>query len=349
MGALDSQADCRCDARLPDNPACAINYHFGMLLGVDDFRTEQGFHVGRLRRHQRALHGFGVIDGYDVTIDPALAELRVTAGYAIDPHGRDLEMLADQCLGLPAWWLKHRDDDDFIDVPNKDDVTFDAGVHLCYTGCLSRPVPAIADLCAGGNADIAYSRICESVTLNLVAGRRTEEPGDECLIIAELTGVHIFLDHGDPAKDVWRAEIAGIAIGGRPVLLPTQALQAAIAALTPDLSTAGPLVASASLVDQSITLVFDKPLAPASVTGAAFIVSAFDTGTGWNLPAIDTVAYDGGTTATLTLAAAPAGARMRITVHGSGPTPLLGADFIPAGARTRDSDGSDLSTTIAGE
>ena len=151
-------ASSRCDARLPDNPACAIHYHFGMLLGVEDFRTEQGFHVGRLRRHQRALHGDGVIEGYDVAFDATLAELRVGAGYAIDPHGRDLEMLADQCLGLPAWWLKHRDDDDFLDVADKDNVTFDADVQLCYAGCLSRPVPSIADVCAQGQRHITFCR-----------------------------------------------------------------------------------------------------------------------------------------------------------------------------------------------
>lgn len=349
MGATDSRTDCtcddtvssRCDARLPDNPACAIHYHFGMLLGVDDFRTEQGFHVGRLRRHQRALHGAGVVTGYDVTCDPALAELRVSAGYAIDTHGRDLEMLADQCLGLPAWWLKHRDDDDFFDVPDKDNVTFDATVQLCYTGCLSRPVPAIADLCAGGSADIAYSRICESVRLQLVV-----QADDACLTIASLTGIHIFLDHSDPAQDVWKADVAGIATDQRPVLLPTHVLQASLQALT---NTAGPVVQTASVLAAAITLVFDQPLAPASVAVAAFTVSAFDPATGWSITTMDSVAYDGAMTVTLHLTAAPSGARIRITVHGRGPTPLLGADFIPAGARTSDSDGSNLATTIVGE
>ncbi len=418
MGALDPQADCRCDARLPDNPACAIHYHFGMLLGVEDFRTEQGFHVGRLRRHQRALHGHGVVAGYPVTFDAALAEVRVGAGYAIDPHGRDLDMPADQCLGLPAWWLKHRDDDDFVDVPDRDNVRFDADVQLCYTGCLSRPVPAIADLCAGGSADIAYSRICEAVQLTLVVRRgepavdpapgyhllrvllgleapRDEDvndawllaelaalaalPGadrpaaraalwqhataraaaavdpaetqDACLRIARLTGIHIFIDHADPARDVWRATVDAIAIDDRPTLLPTNVLQDAWRTWAGHAAGAGPRVQTASRVDTAITLVFDKPLAPASVTAAAFTVSAFDNGAGWTTLAFaDPPAYDDGTrTVTLTLDAAPAATRIRITVYGSGATPLLGADLMPAGAPTSDSDGSNLSTTIAGE
>jgi len=57
----------RCDAALPDNPQCTLNYHFGQLLGVEDFRAEQGFHLGRSRRHQRLLHGHGVVRGYPVS------------------------------------------------------------------------------------------------------------------------------------------------------------------------------------------------------------------------------------------------------------------------------------------
>jgi hypothetical protein len=442
MTALDTQAGCACqdcaapgpcDADLPDSPDCAINYHFGMLLGVDDFRTEQGFHVGRLRRHQRALHGFGVVYGFAVSADPAAAELRVGPGYAIDAHGRDLALDAAQCLGLPAWWLKHRGDDEFADVPDKDDVTFDADVRLCYAGCLARPVPAIADACAGGNADIAYSRICEAPRLALAVRRADAAPpaqpepvryhllrvllgleppalgadgkplgddqwlldglgalgglpgeeraaaldalwraaaaratataaaptdaastpddelADDCLAIATLRDVHIFLDQSAPGAAVWKATVKTIDIDRRPTLLPTHVLQDALQALATG-GFAGPVVTHGARAGQVLTLEFDKPLAAASVSAGAFSASAFDPAAGWSALAFAAPAYDGARTVTLTLAAAPpTGARIRVTVTGSGPTPLLGADFIPAGARTRDSDGANLSTTIAGE
>ncbi|QNM98646.1 hypothetical protein [Chitinimonas koreensis] len=188
MGAPDttaaSQAGCGCQGScdacagsLPDAPDCAINYHFGMLLGVEDFRVEQGFHVGRLRRHQRALHGSGVVYGYGVEFDAARRELKVAPGYALDRRGRDLELAEAQCLGLPAWWEKHRDDDDFLDLADKDNATFDAEVVLCHGSCLSRPVPAIADPCAGdGSPGIAYSRICERPVLSLRRARPPARP-----------------------------------------------------------------------------------------------------------------------------------------------------------------------------
>ena len=178
MGAKESipQVDCgcggasaiepRCGGTLPDSPDCANHYHFGMLLGVDDFRADQGFHLGHHRRHQRALHGYGVVYGYGVVFEADKGQLRVKAGLAIDAKGRDLFLDTDQCLTLAAWWEKHQKDDVFADA-NPEDATFDADVLLCYRTCLSRPVPAIADPCAGTSADIAYSRICESVHLTL--------------------------------------------------------------------------------------------------------------------------------------------------------------------------------------
>lgn len=157
----------RCDARLPDNPACGLNFHFGMLLGVEDFRAEQGFHVGRLRRHQRLLHGTGVVAGFAVDFDPDLAELVIGPGYAVDELGRDLMLDTAQCLNLIKWWEKHSSDEVFDDT-SPENARFDLDVLVCYGTCLSRPVPAIAEPCAGDAADIAYSRLCESAKLSLV-------------------------------------------------------------------------------------------------------------------------------------------------------------------------------------
>ena len=170
-GALPAMG--RCDAELPDSPQCAPNYHFGMLLGVEDFRAEQGFHVGRLRRHQRLLHGSGVVAGFAVTFNGDNFEVRVGPGYAIDALGRDLVLDVAQCVSLPRWWLVHRQDDAFHDIVNPDNATFDLDVVACYANCLGSPVPAIAEPCAGDAADVAYSRICEIVKLSLV---RTPEP-----------------------------------------------------------------------------------------------------------------------------------------------------------------------------
>ena len=60
-----------------------------------------------------------------------------------------------------------------------------------------------------------------------------------------------------------------------------------------------------------------------------------------------TVSYPaGGTAVQIDLGRAPVGSRLRLTVVGTGPTPLLGANLVPAGALDLESDGRDLSTTL---
>jgi hypothetical protein len=165
--AADSQAG-RCLADLPDTPQCGLNYHFGMLLGVDDFRAEQGFNVGRLRRHQRLLHGYGVVAGYPVDFKDTNFDLQVGPGYAVDVLGRDLALEVTQCVNLAEWWKQHSGDDAYADIADPENATLDLDVVVCHATCLSRPVPAIAEPCASGASDIAYSRLCETVKLGLV-------------------------------------------------------------------------------------------------------------------------------------------------------------------------------------
>ncbi len=418
----------RCDCELPDSPQCAPNYHFGMLLGVADFRAEQGFHVGRLRRHQRLLHGAGVVAGYAVTYRPADQELRVGSGYAIDVLGRDLVLEVPQCVNLPLWWLAHREDDAFEDIETPDDATLDLDVVVCYSCCLDTPVPAIADPCAGNASDIAYSRLCETVQLRLVrtapqaaplsqpfhllqmwlglaaprpqgtadgaplreadqwlvesfralqalpaqqqAQQRpalvrellaravaeqapeapTDEPGetDLCLPLARLRGLRLKLE-----PDGWKVTLAGIDLGVRDSLLPTSLLQGLLLGEpAPQPALAGPVVAhdGAALAGKKVTLVFSQPLATMSVASGAFAASEFVTAQGWKPFTLAPPAYDdsvpGRPQVTLTLDRDPVGALVRITVTGTGNTPLLGSTFIPAGAVTPTGEGRNLSTTI---
>ena len=179
LGCSGLPAMARCDAELPDNPQCAPNYHFGMLLGVEDFRAEQGFHVGRLRRHQRTLHGAGVVWGLKVTFDATDFELRVGPGYAIDALGRDLLIEVAQCVSLPLWWLEHRGEDAYHDIATPDDATLDLDLVICHATCLGSPVPAIAEPCAGDAADVAYSRICEIARLALVRAPTAGDAPDD--------------------------------------------------------------------------------------------------------------------------------------------------------------------------
>jgi len=158
-------------------------------------------------------------------------------------------------------------------------------------------------------------------------------------------------DLGD--GEAWKVEIGALESGARRVLLPTELLQGLLLADPPALpAAAGPMVVpdGATLTGDEIKLVFNQPLAAASVGIAAFAASEFDAATGWQAFTLATATYDASDPAApaviLKLDRVPSGARLRLTVIGSGSTPLLGASLIPAGALHPDSDGRNLTTTL---
>ena len=316
-------------------------------------------------------------------------------------------------------WLKHRGDDSFADIATPEDALLDLELVLCYDTCLDRPVPAIADPCAGDTADVAYARICEAVTLQL---RRTAQPSPAapmpsyrllrvwlglapalaadqwlldayaatlvlpapqqaaarasllrsvlaqavaaeshlapaadaeernlCLPLARLAGARI-----THAAKGWTAAVPHLDISVRPVLLPSGLLQALLLAEPgPAAVGAGPVLQPglAGLTGSTVHLVFNQALEASTVTPAAFSVTEFLAGTGWQTftaTASYAAAAAAGPTVSLLLDHAPAAtSQLRLTVIGSGPTPLLGANLIPAGAPHPGADGRTLSTDIA--
>ena len=80
-----------------------VNYATGVLLGVDDFKTEQEYLRHRLRRRNRLLHGTGIATGLDVTVEPDAAGSRVTIapGLALDPLGNEICVEEPVQLALP--------------------------------------------------------------------------------------------------------------------------------------------------------------------------------------------------------------------------------------------------------
>jgi hypothetical protein len=102
-----------------------------------------------------------------------------------------------------------------------------------------------------------------------------------------------------------------------------------------------------TLVGSQLKVSFTQPLATASAVAGAFAANEFIDGQGWKPFTLGTISYTAGSTsATLDLDRAPAGQCLRLTVFGAGPTPLLGATLIPAGALTPESDGRNLSSTL---
>lgn len=64
------------------------NYFTGQFLKADDFNTEQAYHIGALREHNKVQHTWGVAEGLDVTFKAGSPVAHVKEGTAIDADGK---------------------------------------------------------------------------------------------------------------------------------------------------------------------------------------------------------------------------------------------------------------------
>jgi hypothetical protein len=175
-------------ADLRADPWTSVNYTFGMLLGVDDFETEQAYHRGQQRLHSSWLHGAGVVWGLGVSVDLETDEVRIEPGLAVDGAGRALRVVDRLCLHVPSWFERHREELD----PSHDIGTaaaFDLLVTLRARACLGRQVPALTDPCDGSGTGAAYSRVLETVEADLVPAAEVDVPGTTHRALRLLFGI----------------------------------------------------------------------------------------------------------------------------------------------------------------
>ena len=82
---------------------CRNHYYRGKLLTERDFVAEQQYHRDRMRLHTLALHGWGVVCGFEVRPHPYCPDQRLVVGegFAIDCCGREIRILQPVDLTLP--------------------------------------------------------------------------------------------------------------------------------------------------------------------------------------------------------------------------------------------------------
>lgn len=87
-------------------PIVRPRWFAGRLIDAATLAAEQDYHRENLRRHHRALHGFGIVSGLRVRIDAAGEAERprvvVQPGTALDAAGQLLHVPCGARLALPA-------------------------------------------------------------------------------------------------------------------------------------------------------------------------------------------------------------------------------------------------------
>jgi len=77
-----------------------VHYFTGQVLGEDDFNTEQNYFIQKHRLHNRHLHGWGVVNGLEVSVDKSNV-VHVAPGIAIDCAGNELLLCSPRKLAAP--------------------------------------------------------------------------------------------------------------------------------------------------------------------------------------------------------------------------------------------------------
>jgi hypothetical protein len=81
-------------------PLTRPNFFYGKLLTVEDLSQEQTYFVEKLKRHNRSLHGFGIVSGLKVSTDAG--KIKITAGMALNCEGNEIVVCPDQSLAVPT-------------------------------------------------------------------------------------------------------------------------------------------------------------------------------------------------------------------------------------------------------
>src|SRR4051812_33817999 len=173
-------------AQSAPDPSQHVNYAKGMVLGVDDFTQEFAWLAGRDRWLAREAAGFGTLSGLRVFAENDGAEgprLHVSAGTALTPGGQLVCVPADQCATLNRWLAKAENAaivyrllnpvSPPVSPPSPPPTPAVASgvvslyLALCWSDCLTRPVPIPGEPCRAADELMAPSRVADDFRLEL--------------------------------------------------------------------------------------------------------------------------------------------------------------------------------------
>ena len=172
------------------------------MIGPDDLTQDQLYFREKMRRHNRMLHGWGVVCGARVrsSEDNACAII-VEPGYILGPYGDEIlidrEVLVDLCReGMDGNAISPCGD--ALDPWCSDvRVNRQAGQRLYvavrYAECQSRPVRVHSNGCGCNESECEYSRVRDSfaikVLTNLPEGyaESMPEPGMENVVLCDVS------------------------------------------------------------------------------------------------------------------------------------------------------------------
>lgn len=144
------------------------------IIAPDDLTQDQIYFNEKLRRHNRLLHGWGVVCGVQVR---ALGDCKVSIepGYVLGPQGHEIvikrEVSVDLCKLEPGSSASPCDDppDPWCsDIPAARRPDQPLYIAVRYAECETRPVRAVGGGCGCDSGDCQYSRIRDGFTIGVL-------------------------------------------------------------------------------------------------------------------------------------------------------------------------------------
>lgn len=167
-----SEIDCLCCG---DETPERVRYFPRQLLTADDMRAEQDYLRTKRRRHNRYLHGWGVVCGCELEVkaDARDWEVRVCPGYIVGPQGD--EICIDDCVDVP---LKTGAEKPACSVrwpcpptgemPGHGEGRRRVYVAVRYAECFTRPVRLHPAGCGCDENGCEYSRVRDSFEIKVL-------------------------------------------------------------------------------------------------------------------------------------------------------------------------------------
>ncbi|RSL17991.1 hypothetical protein EDE15_3544 [Edaphobacter aggregans] len=148
------------------DPQKRVNYTFGMVLGVDEFKQEQIYLMAKDHSQYRLAHGYGTVCGLQLQMSTAPdLEIQVSKGVAINPRGQEIHLQQQMCARLNDWLITNQTtlEGIFGNAP----LSLSLCVVLCYRECPTDTVPVPGEPCRTQQDTMAASNIADSFQLKL--------------------------------------------------------------------------------------------------------------------------------------------------------------------------------------
>lgn len=167
-----SNSECStCDRQLE-----RVRYFPRQLVTAEDLRLEQEYFREKMRRHNRFLHGWGLVCGARVEAAPTAEipwQVRVCPGYAVAPQGD--EIMIDDCILVDLHHLECPPCRPAPCPPERSDPVGSVAVPrdlvwlaVRYAECHSRPLRVHPADCGCDDTQCEYSRIRDGFELKIL-------------------------------------------------------------------------------------------------------------------------------------------------------------------------------------